>query len=72
MLIEENTVNTTIQPVRVIESLPRLGLNMTLKYYYKEREKAILHTLQTAFILRLDAECQRRSFTIKTQTKGGG
>ncbi len=45
---------------------------MTLKYYYKEREKAILHTLQTAFILGSDAECQRRSFTIKMQTKGGG
>lgn len=39
MLIEENTVNTTIQPAQVIESLPRLGLNKTLKYYYKEKRK---------------------------------
>lgn len=39
VLIEENTVNTKIQPEQVIESLLHLGHNMTLKYYYKAKRK---------------------------------
>lgn len=45
---------------------------MTLKYYYKAKEKVIPHTLQTASILSTEAEMSELGFRDKYPHKKEG